>query len=58
MPKTIAGERRKAPKRDARELARDARALQKNARAPAARTWGKGCKERRIWRGPRPKAPG
>ena len=34
---TAAGERRKALKRDARELARDARALQKAARAPAAR---------------------
>ena len=35
---TTAGDRRKALKRDARELARDARALQKAAtRAPAAR---------------------
>jgi hypothetical protein len=32
-----AGERRKALKRDVRELARDARALHKAARAPAAR---------------------
>ncbi|MHB8119488.1 MAG: hypothetical protein ACYDHX_12270 [Methanothrix sp.] len=32
-----AGERRKALKRDVRELARDAQALQKAARAPAAR---------------------
>ena len=37
MHRTAAGERRKALKRSARELARDAKALQKAARAPAAR---------------------
>lgn len=37
MHRTAAGERRKALKRSARELARDARALQKAARAPATR---------------------
>jgi hypothetical protein len=37
MHRTVAGDRRQALKRDARELARDAKALQKVARAPAAR---------------------
>ena len=40
MHRTVAGDRRKALKRSARELARDAKALQKVARAPAARREG------------------
>jgi len=49
MHRTPSGDRRQALQKEARELARDACALQKAARAPAARPWGKGCKEKRIW---------
>jgi hypothetical protein len=46
MHKTSAGEKRNDLQMTAQGLAQDDRALQEATRAPAARTWGKDCKER------------